>query len=319
MTRRSSTIRTTISPTSRSHVSLWWFCFWNRKQRKHATGKPLLEREREIERNEKVLWSVLHSRCHRKVDGTIFGVIVFRLSEHSFLMDEISENIFNEELDKLLLVKIQFRENYIWMSTTWRSKIQSEGIRNTHYSSHNESMKLKDNNYWKPNRASSTREYICVADWGWRTIFIKKAMQEIAKNWRIKKKLLSRGNTETQWRLEEFPMQHDQESRTVNLFFYDPDLLSSKDGPTFPHQALNTSSSRKHCREVGMPRNTRESMSIPGHVFDRQHARRDPEKLHNSSRNLATPSGIADDVDDSEKGRNWEKWERRTIAINTFI
>ena len=28
------------------------------------------------------------------------------------LMDEISENIFNEELDKLLLVKIQFRENY---------------------------------------------------------------------------------------------------------------------------------------------------------------------------------------------------------------
>ena len=170
-------------------------------------------------------------------------------------MDEISENIFNEELDKLLLVKLQFRENYIWMSTTWRSKIQSEGIRNTHYSSHNESMKLKDNNYWKPNRASSTREYICVADWGWRTIFIKKAMQEIAKNWRIKKKLLSRGNTETQWRLEEFPMQHDQESRTVNLFFYDPDLLSSKDGPTFLIKLLilrvpESIAAKLECREI---------------------------------------------------------------------
>ena len=28
-------------------------------------------------------------------------------------MDEISENIFNEELNKLLLVKVQFREKYL--------------------------------------------------------------------------------------------------------------------------------------------------------------------------------------------------------------
>ena len=33
---------------------------------------------------------------------------------------------------------------------------------------------------------------------------------------------------------------------------------------------------------------------------------------------LATPSTIADDVEDSEKRRNREWWERRTIAINTF-
>ena len=39
-------------------------------------------------------------------------------------------------------------------------------------------------------------------------------------------------------------------------------------------------------------------MSIPGNVFDRQHARRDPEELHNGSRNVVTPSGIADDVKD---------------------
>ena len=39
--------------------------------------------------------------------------------------------------------------------------------------------------------------------------------------------------TEKQRRLEEFPTQHDQESRTVSLFFYDPDLLGSHDIPTF--------------------------------------------------------------------------------------
>ena len=43
----------------------------------------------------------------------MFGVILFRLSENSILMDEISEKSLNEELNKLFLVKIQLRENYI--------------------------------------------------------------------------------------------------------------------------------------------------------------------------------------------------------------
>ena len=73
-----------------------------------------------------------------------------------------------------------------------------------------------------------------------------------------------------------------------------------------PHQTLITPSSRKSSREVGMPRNTRENMCFPGNVFDRQHARRDPDELYNYSRNLATPSGIADDVKDFEKRRNWD-------------
>ena len=33
-------------------------------------------------------------------------------------------------------------------------------------------------------------------------------------------------------------------------------------------------------------------MSIPGNVFDRQHARRDPDGLHNDSRTLATSLAI---------------------------
>ena len=51
---------------------------------------------------------------------------------------------------------------------------------------------------------------------------------------------------------------------------------------------LRSSSSSYYSHEVGMPRNTRVNVSVPGNVFDRQHARRDPDEWHNDSRNLAT-------------------------------
>ena len=41
-----------------------------------------------------------------------------------------------------------------------------------------------------------------------------------------------------------------------------------------------------------MPRNTRDNLSIPRYVFDRQHARRDPDELHNYSRKLAISLAI---------------------------
>ena len=41
----------------------------------------------------------------------MLGVILIRIAG-IFLMDEIAENIFHEELDKLLFVKIQFREKF---------------------------------------------------------------------------------------------------------------------------------------------------------------------------------------------------------------
>ena len=105
---------------------------------------------------------------------------------------------------------------------------------------------------------------------------------------------------------------------TPDYGFTDSDIL--KFLPYFPVLKAQDmrSSSRKPSREIEMPRNTRENMSILGHVFDRQHAQRDPDELHTYWRNLATPSGIADDVKDSEKRRNWEKCKRRTTAINTF-
>ena len=137
-------------------------------------------------------------------------------------------------------------------------------------------------------RSSSAWENTFVLQLGeWRTIFIKKALQEVAeklKNW--KDAVVKRKRLKKQRRLEEFPTQHDQESRTVSLLrdqvrrlqerlkhiedskiWYDPDSPSSYDSTHVPHQALITSSSRKPEREVGMQRNTRENLSIPGHIF----------------------------------------------------
>ena len=223
----------------------------------------------------------------------MLGVILFRLSENSFLMDEISENILNEELNKLFLVKVQIREDYTLLSTTWRSRIWNEEIQNTHHSSHSVSLNLKDDNYWKPINGQiklNVRDYICVANWRWRTIFIKNAMQEVAeklKNWKdaaVKRKL------QKQRRLGEFPMQHDQGSRTVSLFFNDLDSPSSYDCTYVPHQALIPSSSKEPSRESRMQRNTREDN--PKSVFDCQPARLIPEEFFNDSRSLAASSGI---------------------------
>ena len=105
----------------------------------------------------------------------------------------------------------------------------------------------------------------------------------------LKRRCYQEENIEKQRRLEEFPTQHDQESRTVSLLrdqvrrlqerledieeakiFCDPDSPTSYDSTHVPHQALVTSSSRKPSREVGMLRNTRENMSIPGNVFECQ-------------------------------------------------
>ena len=106
------------------------------------------------------------------------------------------------------------------------------------------------------DRSSSAREFFCVANWGWRIIFIKNAIQEVAeklKNWEYAAG--RKGNTEKQRRLEESLTQHDQESRTVSLFFCDPDLLSSYDIPTFLIKLLllrvqESRAATLECREI---------------------------------------------------------------------
>ena len=106
------------------------------------------------------------------------------------------------------------------------------------------------------DRSSSAGEYICVANWWWRIIFVKNATQEVAeklKNWDFA--AVRKRNTEKQRRLEESLTQHDQESRTVSLIFYDPDLLSSYDIPTFLIKLLllrvqESRAATLECREI---------------------------------------------------------------------
>ena len=147
-----------ISPVQEIGIShVGWAVFVIEPDRQQAIVFQCLSAERE--RKEEVLWSVLQSRCQRKVHGTV-QVWVWGVSENSILMDEISENIFNEELDKLSLVKIQFRENFSRLTTTWR--IWNEEIQNTHKMSHSVSLNLKDYNCWKSIRAS----------WTWENTFV---------------------------------------------------------------------------------------------------------------------------------------------------
>ena len=63
-------------------------------------------------------------------------------------MDEISENIFDEELDKLFLAENSIHRRSYLNEYIIRSQIWNEEIQNMHYSNRNESSDLKDYNCW---------------------------------------------------------------------------------------------------------------------------------------------------------------------------
>ena len=103
-------------------------------------------------------------------------------------MDEISENTWNEELNELFLVNIQFREFFLDWVQHVDPKITTKKFR-MHQLSHNESLNLKDYSYWKIFNVQirlSVREYIRVVNWRWRIVFARIATLEVAKklkNW----------------------------------------------------------------------------------------------------------------------------------------
>ena len=81
--------------------------------------------------------------------------------------------------------------------------------------------------------------------------------KKLLRNWRMfERRCYQEENTEkNEKRLEEFPTQHDQESRTVSLFFYDPEMLSSYDIPTFFIKLLlprvqESLAAKLECREI---------------------------------------------------------------------
>ena len=87
----------TVFESSVSHVSHDGSALRIESKRKHAIGKPLPDRE--IKEREGFVISGAESMSKK---GQRNGISVRRVSENSILMDEISKNIFNEELNKLL-------------------------------------------------------------------------------------------------------------------------------------------------------------------------------------------------------------------------
>ena len=67
---------------------------------KESMHRETAARQREREEREGVI-----------IDGTVLGVILFRLTENFILMNDISEKTWNEGPNKLFLVKKQLREN----------------------------------------------------------------------------------------------------------------------------------------------------------------------------------------------------------------
>ena len=159
--------------------------------------------------------------------------------------------------------------------------------------------------------------------------------KKFPRNWRLEKTLLQRrkwsNSTKDEWifyaawsgvsNSEFIERSSTKIKKNDSIVFWKTQKIfnnlgspSSYDSTYVLHQALITSSSRKPSREVGMLRNTREkNTSVLGNVFDCQHARRHHvDWITQWFKKFGNTNG------NSEKRRNWEKWERRTIAINTF-
>ena len=135
---------------------------------------------------EKFLWSVLQSRCQRKVNGTVL-VWVWRVTEKSFSDGWVLREHLQRRTRQAITGESPVQKNNIWMGTRWRSRIWSEEIQNTHWLSRSVSMNLNDNKK-QPVRASST----------WENTFVKriedegpsssrKLCKKLPRNWRIEK------------------------------------------------------------------------------------------------------------------------------------
>ena len=132
-------------PTSRKstneNISVWILCFarfslvilFLREKAKKACNRETVAWQREREERQGFCDQSCRIDVNEKVDGTILKVILFGLTEDSILMNETSENTLNEGINRIFRVKIQFRENDSRLSTTWRSKIWSDEIQNTHF------------------------------------------------------------------------------------------------------------------------------------------------------------------------------------------
>ena len=281
-----------------SHVSHWWFCFSERKQRKHATGKQLLDREEE--KKEKVLWSVLQGWCQWKVDGT-------RIRSHS----PTTHRQFDSD-DRDLRVHLEWRaqqaslgENSAQkkdtrLNTTRRSKIRNEEIQNTQYLSHNENMNLKED-ISCADQAQCERIH-SWSYWRWRIVLTRIASQEVAKilkSWEyaaIRKKILKNNKDWNNFFMQD-DENHVQSVYSSTILTYWAVVTDLRSSSSCYLEFVESFAAKLECHEIH-----KNIWGIPGNAFDCQHARRDPDASHNDSRNLATLLGIlrTEGIEESE-------------------
>ena len=151
-------------------------------------------------------------------------------------------------------------------------EIQNLERRNSEYAlfESQRELELQDDSYLRKANQSklNVREFICVANWRWRTIVIKDAMQEVAEKLKnFKRRCYQEENTEKTTKIGRISYAAwagitNSESILLRSWF------TERLWRTYvPHQAPITSISRKPSHEVGMPRNTRENVSILGNVF----------------------------------------------------
>ena len=208
----------------------------------------------EKEKKEKVLRSVMQSRCQRMVNGTAL-VWVRRVTENSILKSLRKFHSDGWDLREHLQRRAQqafFCEKFI------SEKIISEWVHhkrqnlkrwNSEYALTESQRELESQRQHLLEASQSkvnVREYICVKDWGWSIIFIKNALQEVAEKLKnIERRFYQEEILEKKEDCRNFLRGHDQESRTVSLFF-----LRSWFTEQFRHtyvrrRALITSSLRK--------------------------------------------------------------------------
>ena len=144
----------------------------------------------ERERKEKVLWSVLQSRCQRKVDGTV-SVWVWRVTEN-FVLKSLRKfysggRDLRDQWRAQQAVVGENSDQRRWYLTEYNMAIQNLKRRISQHALFESQRELESQRQQllEANQSElNEREYICVADWGWRFIFIKNAMQVVAEKWK---------------------------------------------------------------------------------------------------------------------------------------
>ena len=151
----------------------------------------------------------MRSRCQRKVDGTIFWVILIGLTENSIISEWVQDGDpeFRAKKFRIRIIRVTTRA---WISkTTIIGKPINGQI-----------------------KAQRQRIHLCSEDRGWKTIFIKKAMQEVAEKLKNKKEAageIPKNNQDWKNILRSMIRNHEQWVHSSTILTY----WAVCDGPTF--------------------------------------------------------------------------------------